>query len=591
MDPKTFGQLSDSTQAFLSGSAIVKRAEAFEGKYPNADIPGVLNLAQRLATGEEDLSNLPDLLEEEFLLLDKDKQAGAVEFVGQFLLPIASEIGDVVGKIKEWGGDPSAFDTNLPDEVKETPSEFVSRFLDEQDAHLDNETEDEILEELLVQKITGVLERKDIKEALTVKAEDGGLSLEAENVDRLLASLDDEMAKAAIALEPESWSVLESQAMPVSRPVPAKPPMNIEDFNKMILDAAAAMPAPTPKILDGKSTELFEEKDHTDVKKAAAKTETVHQHGPLLNMADAIADIVKTSGVSFANDSDKKRFERIADARLRGVRDAYETRVQLEYPKEKGGLGLSGNVLADLSRVMEDVVLEYERDLAASVAKGKGVLAEKKQKVTENDKALEKRGEQVMDKRYASMTGKAPTESVLPVAPSGARVSLAVSSEQQVSAQEIKIDRDRVKQAVRASAPLPPKAPVSFSPQSIQPSGGRPSVNDVRFTRRLAGPLEEIYALTLVEFRRLSRDPAEAVTKILDKVRLLEEQGYDQKIEAVKAWRASPLSRIFGDLSNEALHGGKTVDEFLKEKRAQKQDVPSDAEWKALFSLNAALRF
>ena len=351
------------------------------------------------------------------------------------------------------------------------------------------------------------------------------------------------------------------------------------------------MPEQKSKILDGRSTELFEEKDHADLKKAAAKAEAVHQHGPLLNMSDAIADIVKASGVSFAGEVDKKRFERIADARLRGVRDAYETRTQLEYPKEKGGLGMSGNALADLSRVIEDVVREYEQDLAASIAKGKGALAEKKQKAADSEKAIEKRGEQAMAKRYASMTGNAPKEAALPVAPSGARASLAISAEQQIATQESRINKDLVKQAVRASAPLPPKAPASFSPQSIPSSGGRASVNDVRFARRLTGPIEEIHAFTLVEFRRLSRDPAEAVTKVLDKVHLLEEQGYDQKIAAIKAWRESPLFRAFGDLSREALQEGKTVDELLKQKRAEKEDVPSDAEWKALFSLNAALRF
>jgi len=569
MEAKTFGQLSEPSQSFLSGSIISQRAKAFGEAYPLAEASDVLALAQGIATGDVQFENLPDALEERFFILVKDKAKAAAEFAGQFLLPIASEIGDVALQIKNWGGNPSDFDANLPDEAKETPSEFTERFLDEEDAHLDNEAEDEILSELLVQDAIGVLERADVREALIGKPEDGGLSLDAESVDRLLASFDESKAKAALAA----------------------PLMSVEDFNKMILESAASMPEQKSKILDGRSTELFEEKDHADLKKAAAKAEAVHQHGPLLNMSDAIADIVKASGVSFAGEVDKKRFERIADARLRGVRDAYETRTQLEYPKEKGGLGMSGNALADLSRVIEDVVREYEQDLAASIAKGKGALAEKKQKAADSEKAIEKRGEQAMARRYASMTGNAPKEAALPVAPSGARASLAISAEQQIATQESRINKDLVKQAVRASAPLPPKAPASFSPQSIPSSGGRASVNDVRFARRLTGPIEEIHAFTLVEFRRLSRDPAEAVTKVLDKVHLLEEQGYDQKIAAIKAWRESPLFRAFGDLSREALQEGKTVDELLKQKRAEKEDVPSDAEWKALFSLNAALRF
>jgi hypothetical protein len=143
------------------------------------------------------------------------------------------------------------------------------------------------------------------------------------------------------------------------------------------------------------------------------------------------------------------------------------------------------------------------------------------------------------------------------------------------------VDPDRLRALARATPVL--------SPQSIVPDENA-KVTDIR-APRLAGPIEQIHRLTLVEFRRLSKEPAKAVQKILDQVALLEEEGYDRKSQAVSAWRASPLYRQYLSLNQEALTRGLSVEDVIRQKLAAGEQVITVEDLQAILDLNAKLRF
>jgi len=122
-------------------------------------------------------------------------------------------------------------------------------------------------------------------------------------------------------------------------------------------------------------------------------------------------------------------------------------------------------------------------------------------------------------------------------------------------------------------------------------SADTPSMQEVTFTKRLSGPLDELRTLSLTDFRRLSRDPGQAATKVKDKVDLMEDQGYDKKVEAVQAWRSSPVNQQYVQLTRDAVLSGVSVADILTKKRAEGVEVLSDEELKAVMQLNADLRF
>ena len=147
--------------------------------------------------------------------------------------------------------------------------------------------------------------------------------------------------------------------------------------------------------------------------------------------------------------------------------------------------------------------------------------------------------------------------------------------------------RKAVDATVREAAPKPALSNVSI-PAS---ASGRTPIQDIRFRPRLAGPLEELRALSIVEWRRLSPNPTDAVLKIKGKLALLEEAGYEQRIAGIKAWKASPLSHQYLALSRESLASGKSLIQLAQAKAAAGELVQTAEELSAILALNAELRF
>jgi hypothetical protein len=110
-------------------------------------------------------------------------------------------------------------------------------------------------------------------------------------------------------------------------------------------------------------------------------------------------------------------------------------------------------------------------------------------------------------------------------------------------------------------------------------------MTDVKFDRKLYGPLDELAALTLADFRRLSKDPSQAMQKIIGKLDILEGESVVQKNEGIKALKSSPLYKIYADIMNKALMG-KSFEQAI----AERGDITM-AEFKAIMELNKSLKY
>ena len=133
------------------------------------------------------------------------------------------------------------------------------------------------------------------------------------------------------------------------------------------------------------------------------------------------------------------------------------------------------------------------------------------------------------------------------------------------------------------------KQTVQMSSSTIQAKDThKTSVQDIRFKKHLVGPIEELENMSLIEFRRLSSDPQEAVEKIKNKINLLEEQGYDQKLLAVQAWQNSLVNQEYLKLSSQALFSGKSLKDLLDD---GDQGHLTETEVLAILELNGELNF
>ncbi|MBI2473204.1 hypothetical protein HYV70_01465 [Candidatus Uhrbacteria bacterium] len=360
----------------------------------------------------------------------------------------------------------------------------------------------------------------------------------------------------------------------------------LSDFDKSHQEKRLQKKQQITEVSQAPVIETFTQEDATELAQVQTRTSDIlNEKGPA-DIPSMVNDICKDPSFHFEEPVLQDRCRTLIESRVREVRDAVQVRSQLERSIDKGGLGVSGRRLADLLERLEHHVEVYQSLLAKEQKQEQTQEQEAVQmKKEEKAQALEQHAqkeEQVLSKRYISLTGKMPTERVLPVAPPMSRTSAAISAQHELLQHEGKIDVAKVRAVVEQARD---QRPVASQPI------GRPTMQEVTFIKRLSGPLDELRALTLVDFRRLSRDPIQSAMKVKDKVDLMEEQGYDKKVEAVAAWRSSPVNQLYVQLTREAVLKGISVKDLLFQKREQKQETFSDEELNALMQLNADLRF
>lgn len=150
------------------------------------------------------------------------------------------------------------------------------------------------------------------------------------------------------------------------------------------------------------------------------------------------------------------------------------------------------------------------------------------------------------------------------------------------------------KEASLLSSPTP-KAQVQKDFGGVRRSE-RPSdrkhkrLDDVKLVPKVMGPLEELLYLDVLNFRRLGKTPIERTAKIFNKIKLLERNGYGKMIEAITAWKKSPVNRLYLQNVQLAMSKGETVSDFVN-KNTEEGNNLSFEEIEAIINLNSRLIF
>ncbi|MBU1202851.1 hypothetical protein KKH39_02305 [Patescibacteria group bacterium] len=107
----------------------------------------------------------------------------------------------------------------------------------------------------------------------------------------------------------------------------------------------------------------------------------------------------------------------------------------------------------------------------------------------------------------------------------------------------------------------------------------------------LTGPVKEIESFDLVAFRRLGTTTQDIVTKILDKINLLEQDSYTKKAQGIKAWRNSPLYKLYLDLGAQSMSEGEEISSLIERLKKEGKETLSTEEFSAISDLNRKMRF
>jgi len=141
----------------------------------------------------------------------------------------------------------------------------------------------------------------------------------------------------------------------------------------------------------------------------------------------------------------------------------------------------------------------------------------------------------------------------------------------------------------RAITPMPKS--ITAARPIFAPSISKQVMHDIKPMPKVMGPLEELQFLDLLNFRRLGKTPTEITEKIFSKIKLLEADGYDKMVAGVRAWRQSPVNRLYLKMVQEAMGKGQTIRDFALTAQQDNKNYLTMEEIEAILAMNSQLVF
>lgn len=315
-------------------------------------------------------------------------------------------------------------------------------------------------------------------------------------------------------------------------------------------------------------------------------------------------EIIRKSGLAVPPDL-IQRCKLIIISRLKDVRKASEIRERLSAHALNGGIGLKTEETEKMLGMIEEArsafLLSPPSELQLqSLSKPPTIVAAPSQPLPPKPpppaasaqflpESLPKKPLLAPEMAAGDKSKPPPPKPVPPVKIVSNAAPVPTSSDiKRIAPQAIKIMEGNSAQKIETPpAPVKPSV-ISAIPQTL---GGRAKVEDVSFKPRLVGPLDELREIDIVNFRRLSPKTKVAADKIMTKIELLAQEGYEKKIKGAQAWQKSPLNRLYSLLLGESLNQKKPVTQIIEERKKQNKETLTFEEFKAIMELNRQLQY
>lgn len=276
-------------------------------------------------------------------------------------------------------------------------------------------------------------------------------------------------------------------------------------------------------------------------------------------LEEAITATMSRLGELALDDYLSKRLRNLISTRLRDVRSASQLRQILEREVKVGGMGFAAEQADATAKAVEASYAEFRQ----------GIAEEEKQRI----EATHAQQKQLIDERR-----KRESEEHAQWYRSKVKATLTQEEQTKQAFQAFQAQAAAARAGAAMPAPKPGAAPLP------------PTMDTVRAPMRLVGLNEELAGMTMAEFRRLAKTPQDAAGKILQKLKTLQEESFEQWTEGVEAWRQSPLQQQYLKLVTESFTSGKPVTQLVEEKRAADPSLPSGEELSAIIQLNSKIQ-
>lgn len=534
----------------------------------------LFDLIKEIIVGEVKIDFLESEVTKRFGF-DKDRTRKlALDITGYRLLPLDKWLGDVSGLVRTFGGDPFAFPTDRVVVQEHTEKEAFDELIAEPTTTTLDVRLKERLRDIAHSFLNGVRTEAQVLEVLKKSVKTGGLELASGAALRVLENIKQE-AKTVKPAEP-------SDPAPSNHQLPAVKPPKLD----------APMPEDAAEARAGAESLLASK----EARKADMTAEKIKA---------SVERIYAAAGIVPPDERLQARMKDVIGSRLRDVRDALETLEILVQPKELGGLSLSEDDARKILKTVDDSLraVHDEHKLQVEGKKVEWLEAEADKKLSA-DVAEQNKEATELDSLYQNIVAKSPKAQAKAPAPLPiVRQQVAEPVPINVPANLPIVGEPPSPQRAGDFSPVLPAPSVMPKPVTlVRPAAQiaaspsvRPIMQDVKdigggMDLRLTGPAEELRTTTIVDFRRLSKDPLVASHNIYDKIDLLHHQSYEKRTEAINAWMESEVYRTYLDMMKEAFEG-KALPQVIAERGASKKLVLTVEEVSAVADLSQKLRY
>jgi hypothetical protein len=332
-----------------------------------------------------------------------------------------------------------------------------------------------------------------------------------------------------------------------------------------------------------------------------------------------IGDIIGESKI-FLDAPGKKKLEGILLTHLKDIRDGFETQDTLFGLADSAGIALTRGEVTELLRVVKNKVGKVEEKFKnEAVSRTERAIEEEKQLAGKAGDEVSGKIRSRIDERWQQITKKTdvtpldiPAGLIAPPAAMQANISTvappkpvlipekvfppvrAVAEEKKTMKTMGVIPMGIKNYTPSGEEPKPLQIFKSVTAPARRPAplpDDRPRLDDIKYVPKLVGPVEELKEMTLVDFKRLDKDPGVAVAKIQEKIRLLEKDSITKKIAGIKAWQESEISKLYLEISRESLGKGVPVGQVIALLISAGKPTLTETEYKAVMQLSRSLRY
>ncbi|MFA5420466.1 MAG: hypothetical protein WC280_00355 [Patescibacteria group bacterium] len=304
--------------------------------------------------------------------------------------------------------------------------------------------------------------------------------------------------------------------------------------------------------------------------KEGIKVEKEEELIPKLNLGrEQAEEVLETLKLSFRDRNEQ--FLDLLTKHFKGLKSKVELREVL-----KKGVGVGGFSLAD--KMVDNVFM-----IVDSIKKEELEKAKKEAKVTQD--MIDK-----IDRLSHGISSEMPKHQTLPMPDSSHLLPDPEPKPEPKPEPEPEPEPVKKKEEFNDSALLRKEPKIVKKIQDLDSNTGKIKMSDVK-KMRVMGPVDEIRYLDLVNFRRMSKNPREALEKIRAKIKLLESLDYVKMLEGIRAWRQSPVNKLYLKMFLKAGNTAMGIDYVISELRNSGKDCLNKDELEAIVEFNRSLRF